>query len=239
MSDFGEKLKAARLACGMKQEELASAIGSKTGNCISNWERGIARPDNVMLAKICTALHISADTLLGIRTEHFDVSPNEILKIKKYRSLDDHGQEIVDLILNNEYDRMESARSRKKSHPRLLRLPCYLEPVSAGTGSFLDTATPEEILVKDTPISEDADYVVTVTGDSMEPEFHDGDHVLVRSQETVDVGEIGIFVINGDAYIKKLGKGKLISLNEKYKPIPLRNDDSIHCCGKVLGVVEE
>lgn len=69
--------------------------------------------------------------------------------------------------------------------------------------------------------------------------FHDGDHVLVRSQETVDVGEIGIFVINGDAYIKKLGKGKLISLNEKYKPIPLRNDDSIHCCGKVLGVVEE
>ena len=46
-------------------------------------------------------------------------------------------------------------------------------------------------------------------------------------------------MINDEAYIKKLGKGQLISLNEKYKPIPLRQDDSIYCCGKVIGIVEE
>lgn len=73
----------------------------------------------------------------------------------------------------------------------------------------------------------------------MEPDFHDGDHVLVCKQDMVDVGDIGIFVINGDAYIKQLGKGKLISLNSKYKPIPLRNDDSIFCCGRVIGVAEQ
>lgn len=62
--------------------------------------------------------------------------------------------------------------------------------------------------------------------------------VYVVNQQSVEIGEIGIFVINGDAYIKKLGKGQLISLNEKYKPIPLNNDDSIYCCGKVIGIVE-
>ena len=46
-------------------------------------------------------------------------------------------------------------------------------------------------------------------------------------------------MINDEAFIKKLGKGQLISLNEKYKPIPLKKDDSIYCCGKVIGIVEE
>jgi len=54
----------------------------------------------------------------------------------------------------------------------------------------------------------------------MQPKFNDCNKVCVVNQQSVEIGEIGIFVINGDAYIKKLGKGRLISLNEKYKPIP-------------------
>lgn len=85
----------------------------------------------------------------------------------------------------------------------------------------------------------DRSYVLTVKGDSMEPEFSDGDKVYVVQQPAVDIGEIGIFIINDEAFIKKLGKGQLISLNENYKPIPFRKDDSIYCCGKVIGIVEE
>ena len=104
-------------------------------------------------------------------------------------------------------------------------------------GSFVENEAPEQILVPECPEAEEADYVLTVTGDSMQPKFNDGDEVYVVNQQSVEIGEIGIFVINSDAFIKKLGKGQLISLNEKYKPIPLNNDDSIYCCGKVIGVV--
>ena len=42
----------------------------------------------------------------------------------------------------------------------------------------------------------------------------------------VENGEIGIFSLNGEAYIKKLQDDQngisLISLNEKYPPIPVR-----------------
>ena len=57
--------------------------------------------------------------------------------------------------------------------------------------------------------------------------------------DAVDVGEIGIFVVNGDAYIKELGDQCLISQNEKYKPIRIGESDSVYCCGRVIGVVGE
>ena len=72
----------------------------------------------------------------------------------------------------------------------------------------------------------------------MEPEFHDGQIAWVLQQESVANGEIGIFALNGEAYIKKLQNDKdgifLISLNEKYAPIPVGEDDRLDIFGKVL-----
>lgn len=85
--------------------------------------------------------------------------------------------------------------------------------------------------------AEASDYVISVKGDSMEPTYHDGDRVFVEKCDSVDVGEIGIFVVNSDVYIKELGNGKLISHNENYKPITLYECDSVYCCGRVVGSV--
>ena len=73
----------------------------------------------------------------------------------------------------------------------------------------------------------------------MEPEFHDGQIAWVLQQESVANGEIGIFALNGEAYIKKLQNDKdgifLISLNEKYAPIKVSENDRLDIFGKVLG----
>ena len=53
------------------------------------------------------------------------------------------------------------------------------------------------------------------------------------------VADHNSWYVAGDAYIKELGNKCLISHNTAYKPIPLRSTDSIYCCGRVLGVVEE
>ena len=80
---------------------------------------------------------------------------------------------------------------------------------------------------------------VRISGDSMEPEFHDGQIAWVLQQESVANGEIGIFALNGEAYIKKLQNDKdgifLISLNEKYAPIKVGENDRLDIFGKVLG----
>lgn len=75
-------------------------------------------------------------------------------------------------------------------------------------------------------------YAVKVNGHSMEPRYQDGDILLVEPTCEVDVGEIGIFNVNGQAFVKKLGEGKLISLNKGYNDIPL-TEESL-CMGRVV-----
>ncbi len=48
-----------------------------------------------------------------------------------------------------------------------------------------------------------ADYAIPISGDSMEPDFSSGNIVPVKSCPGVSEGEIGIFVLDGEAYIKE------------------------------------
>ena len=74
-----------------------------------------------------------------------------------------------------------------------------------------------------------------VCGDSMEPTYKDGDKLYIEPMEQVEKGEIGIFSVNGDVFVKECGAGQLISHNPKYKPIPLNENDNVYCFGKVVG----
>lgn len=235
---IGDRIREYRETRHLTQQQLAERIGESRGTLISNYENGTSRPDCDRLAKLCVALSVTADELLGIKVDTQKLTPDEWTRTTKIRRLDEHGRLVVDYLIDEEYARV-LANSRKKNRPRLMYIDSYSYPVSAGVGSFVETETPEKILVPECDEAEEADYVLTVKGDSMEPEFSDGDKVYVVQQPAVDIGEIGIFIINDEAFIKKLGKGQLISLNENYKPIPFRKDDSIYCCGKVIGIVEE
>lgn len=76
--------------------------------------------------------------------------------------------------------------------------------VSAGCGFELDEGDNwETIEISDTPEARRADYALTISGSSMEPVYYDGDIVLVKEQETVEMGQIGIFILDGSGYIKK------------------------------------
>lgn len=118
---------------------------------------------------------------------------------------------------------------------RRRRIPMYDLPVSAGVGEFLSDSTRTEITIPDTPRTIEADYALCISGDSMEPRYHSGDVLLVQNAESVEEGELGIFVLDGSGYFKKYGGDCLISLNPQYAPIPLRDFASVSCCGKVVG----
>ncbi len=119
---------------------------------------------------------------------------------------------------------------------------CYIDifslPASAGTGVYLDDESKEPIQIVNTDIAERANYAVRVSGNSMIPKYNDGDIVLVETCQCIDVGEIGIFIVNGEGYIKKYGGDRLISLNPKCKNIIFHKGDSVYCRGRVLGVAE-
>ena len=106
-------------------------------------------------------------------------------------------------------------------------------PVSAGSGIYLATEDKDPIKVKRNALTDKASYALKVSGDSMFPTYDNGDIVLVQSTTDISLGEIGIFVLNGEGYIKEFGDNELISHNKKYEPISL--NDTVSCRGKVIG----
>ena len=115
---------------------------------------------------------------------------------------------------------------------RYLRL--YDLPVSAGLGNYL-AGGGYSVIEVDGTVPRTADYAVRVSGDSMIPRFVDQQIIFIHEQPSLDEGEIGIFCLNNEAYLKKLEKSYLVSLNPAYEPIPISGSDNLHVLGKVVG----
>jgi len=113
-------------------------------------------------------------------------------------------------------------------------LPLYDLPVSAGRGNYLDQGE-QELIEVDSTVPSTADYALRVSGDSMLPRFIDQQIIFVQEQPALNEGEIGVFCLNNDVYLKKLGRGQLISLNSSYEPIPIQEYDDLRVFGKVVG----
>lgn len=116
----------------------------------------------------------------------------------------------------------------------------YDQPASAGTGQYLNDVQVEQI---ELPVDIDADFVVPIYGDSMEPEYHSGDYVFVKLSVELSDGDIGVFEYYGDAYIKELvineSGAYLHSLNPKYDDILVDIDSDFRIIGKVVGKYSE
>ncbi len=80
-----------------------------------------------------------------------------------------------------------------------------------------------------------AEYAVKVSGDSMMPRFVDKQIIFIHKQPSLDDGELGIFCLNDEAYLKKYEKGRLISQNPAYEPIVISEFDDFKVFGKVVG----
>ena len=69
--------------------------------------------------------------------------------------------------------------------------------------------------------------------------IYDGDIVIVESCGEIPVGKVGIFLYNGESYIKKFGGDRLRSVNPAYKDIVFKENDDIRCLGLVLGTISK
>ncbi|MDO4602370.1 MAG: S24 family peptidase, partial [Eubacteriales bacterium] len=115
-----------------------------------------------------------------------------------------------------------------------VRLYTYMHKIaSAGNGFYFDDIPTDTI---EAPYLPGADFIIGVNGDSMEPTYKDGDLVYVEKRQIIETGEIGVFILNNECFIKEAGEDGLISHNKKYGVIP--GSENIQCVGKVLGKVE-
>lgn len=198
-------------------------------------------------------------------TNNFTLDRGEMRLIENYRSLDAHGKELVTLVLDKEKERvarapyMDHSVVAKDSSAKILptampfgervsarelarnrglgkrAVALFDMPVSAGVGVFVDSPATEEIMIPDNDRTREADFALRISGNSMEPKYRDGDVLLVSNSDYVEVGELGIFILDGNGYFKIYGGDRLISMNKVYGDILLKDFENVSCVGRVVG----
>ena len=123
---------------------------------------------------------------------------------------------------------------------------CIKEAKEKAARIVRDAEEKAQALVSDanrmTALEKDKYIWVNVEGDSMSPLIDNGSKILVKKQDSVDNGQIGVVLIDGEeAVVKKITYGKnwieLISINPYFPP--RRFDGSDVQRVRILGLVKE
>ena len=209
---------------------------------INKWEMGKTVPNGYQLFAIACALGLEDE--LG-----YFMSITGTLNEEGRRKLNEYKD---DLIATGKYD--AAPRARKPAIKYIYRPVSYLS-ASAGTGAFLDEGQFENVRFPESAVPSGADFALHVSGDSMEPVYHDGQIVWVKKCERLKPGEVGIFVYEGNGYIKAYDEQEpeddireeftdsygnvrmqpvMVSYNERYEPILISPDALFQIVGRVL-----
>ncbi len=250
---FGTRLKEKREALGITQPQLAEMLNVSKG-AIGNWETDVNSPRATLLYDLFDILHCDANYLFQDETRELyenEASPEEFENIiKKYRLIAEYspdGAVVVDTVLDREYAIAEKLREQKEQLEKVqrmdmevseeivpLRLWSYYGKIAcAGTGFIFDDIPSDTVQAPDA----NADFVIGVNGDSMEPDYSDGEKLYIKKVENINPGEVGIFTINNECFLKEYGEDGLVSKNKKYDDIP--GNEDVRLIGKVVGKVKE
>lgn len=163
-----------------------------TRTAVGKWERGESMPNAYQLLALSFALGIE-DCLYWFSGEE---KKPPVLNEEGLQKVEDY---ISDLIASGKY--RPTIQSMTKS--KIIEMPVSRLRASAGTGSFLDEGGFEIKQMIATQVPGGADFGIYISGDSMEPYYHDGDIAWVQECRTLSVGDVGIFSYDGDGYIKE------------------------------------
>ena len=233
MNILGQTIREIRKRKGLTQKQLSELTGLKQ-NTISNHENGNRSIDEV-------DIHVYSNAL--------GVSPKELFD--SYKESSDNLTEIYNQLNSDRQTKVyDFATEQLKEQNKVVNINNYIEEesdwyevkfygsVSAGTGLYLDDEQVETISFGADMIPTGTDFCLKVNGDSMDPMFHDGDYVFIKRETDFRNGSIGVVIVNGDAYLKKIyitpDSIKLVSLNKKYKDITVTQDYTLKYVGTVV-----
>jgi len=235
-------LRARRSELGMKQKDVADAMGIKC-NTLSNWETGRTGLDLDTYVRLCGIYGLDAagalDTAYALKSDA--PNPGEMQHLRTLRSLDDHGREVVEALLQAEKQRMDALKlAAMPRTPATRIIPLFTSPAAAG---YASPVLGEDFTEYEIPYDSQGDFAARISGDSMEPYIGDGSIVLVTRTLDLEPGDVGLFCVDNDIFCKQYcedcyGNIYLFSLNRKRADadlhIPADSGRTVFCCGKVL-----
>lgn len=230
-SNLGEILCACRKKKSVSQRQLASLLSNRgikvTNQAVSKWESGASMPNAAQFLMICEVLGIVdiSGIFLG-KSYDLMVGLNEEGRARVF--------EYADMLRDSgNFDDLGYTGPRGT---RVRTLPVYDLTSSAGRGKLLDLPDYKPMQVgREVPMS--ANFGVVIAGDSMEPDFHDGQTVWIHQQSRLGHGDIGVFLYEGISYFKRLrdrvGGTRLQSIDSHFPDVIVSDPGALVTLGKV------
>lgn len=226
---IGKQIKFYREKQGLSQIDLAEKLGIDRVS-VTRYESGARRVNQDMLFKLSDILHISIDELFPETVSESNV---DILPI--YNQLDAFRQHKVYTYAQTQLDEQNNINDENTTYITAGRSTAAGLPIDGDS----EDALQQQLVVSRDEIPRGADEVITIAGDSMEPDLPKGSKQFIHYQPTPDTnGQIMVVNIKDEGVTcKKLycegDKVKLVSINDKYEPM-IYPADEIKVIGKVI-----
>lgn len=237
MNSFKDRLKQIMSERKISQSELSRRTGIGR-NSISDYLNGKYEAKQNKVFELAKALNVNEAWLMGFDiSKNRKIENNDIASIyskltpPRQKNVLNYANEQLDE-QNTKGDNIVDINSYKQDRIAVNVNGC----VSAGVGERLHGETLFTEMVK-APIPPH-DLALKVNGDSMEPMFKDGEIIFVEKTHNIKNGQIGIFIIEEEAYVKKVfvedDRLTLVSLNKEYRDLHFYRNESVRLVGKVI-----
>ncbi|WP_019165843.1 helix-turn-helix domain-containing protein [Staphylococcus delphini] len=231
MTSFSSNLERLMNKRDMSDSDLAALVDVNR-TTVTRWRKGIRSPKLDKLPEIANVFGVEPLDLISesnnqeVIAKINDVS-SQLTPPRQKRVLD---------FANEQLNEQSNKVLHINSHNVISEEVAVYGYASAGTGETLIDGV--EFTTQYNGHIPNHDFALQVNGDSMEPLFEDKEIIFVDKTKQINSGQIGIFVIDGEAYLKKVfisDKGiRLVSLNSKYPDLHFDSSHDIKVAGKVI-----
>lgn len=217
-----EKLKARRKELKMTQKDIADRLDISY-QAYSAWERGIKVPSREKVNLL--------EQILNVPKGYF----TELEIARLYNILSDEAKgQALNYVRN--LVQKEQCKNVVSISEKLYEYHVY-EKMSAGIGSSVYNNQDYDTVYFDEELAHD--FASWISGDSMEPTYHNGSVALIRETGFDYDGAVYAVVWNSQTFIKKVYREeegiRLVSINKDYKDIHITYDENPRIIGKIVG----
>ncbi|HDC5293562.1 TPA: helix-turn-helix transcriptional regulator [Staphylococcus aureus] len=215
----------------MSQKKLAELINIKPST-LSDYLNLRSNPSHGVIQRIADVFEVGKSDIDTTYKDDSDITSiyNKLTPPRQENVLNYANEQLEEQ--NSKGDNVVDINSYKQEKTPVNVNGC----VSAGVGERLHDETLFTEMVKG-PIPTH-DLALKVNGDSMEPMFKDGEIIFVEKTHNIKNGQIGIFIIEEEAYVKKVfvedDRLTLVSLNKDYDDLHFYRNESVRLIGKVI-----
>lgn len=237
---IGQLIKKYRTAAKMDQADLARELGCCTGNAVGSWELGRNCPAIPVIPKLCRILNIPIHEIMGMEAPIPTLPQADEQLLNDFHSLPLDNQKLIRQLINQTLIDQERARRRylRQTTGGKIRVD-ELSPAAGFGVPALDYVEAETVYMRRSWAFDHSDLITKVSGDSMDPLYPDGCLVFVNTEEETPLGEVGIFMVDDEYFIKERREDCLFSINRGRPDVHITENSDVRHKGRVMGRVDE